>query len=190
MHLRHVLIGTLALSFACVPPQTPEPPVGDETEMGARLQNLSDGQIAEILLVNDTAEIHTARMMMQRSEDPQITALAEQILRDHAISSERLRGLVSAEGIQFRETAFSRELEQAFQEDRERLDKLRGDRLSSAYVDLLMEHHSDAIDLIEDHLEPAADRDELEDFMDDHLPMLRDHLLEARRVQSRFLPRG
>ncbi|MGE0815676.1 MAG: DUF4142 domain-containing protein [Vicinamibacterales bacterium] len=132
--------------------------------------------------VNDVAtagqtEVAVSRLAADTTASADVKALAERIARDHEQADERLRHELDGTHV-VPEPSDARVAEATG-----KLDGLTGEAFDRAYVDMMVDDHIAAINLVESKVIGGGNA-HVKDWASYTLPILRDHLRRAREVQD------
>jgi putative membrane protein len=152
----------------------------------ARAQDLTGAATSGFLtavMMNEMFETESARILLARSQHPQIRAYAEKMIADHAMMSDELRGILASGVLAGSAMGVPAGLGP---QRLALLDTLRrqeeADWLNRYYVDQQVDEHQAAIGAFEDYIR-QGNVDVLRVFAQKHLPMIRQHLEMARMLQ-------
>src|SRR5690606_17445159 len=124
------------------------------------------------------AEIETAQKALQESENAEVRAFAERMIKDHTAANEKLASLASDKGVEVSDEAKLMDRARALI-----LEVREGDSFDAAYANNQVSAHERTIELFE--RASRSDDAEVARFAKDTLPKLKEHLEEARKlVQS------
>jgi putative membrane protein len=117
-------------------------------------------------------EIASSELAAERSESPEIRAIAEQIAADHTAAQEKLTAAAEEAGVPVPETGLS-ERQQAVVGD---LESLSGDEFGAAYVEAQIAAHKKAIALCLGFAADDSNPEPLVAYAKDTVTVLKQHL--------------
>lgn len=124
------------------------------------------------------AEIETAQKALQQSENAEVKAFAERMIKDHAAANEKMAELASSKGWEISDEAKLMDKARAMI-----LEARDGESFDDAYANNQVAAHERTIELFE--RATRSDDAEVAAFAKETLPKLKEHLEHARKlVQS------
>lgn len=178
--LRSLLVAT-ALSSACSAPgsssNTTENPGADDSA-------LDDGQLIAIYNQVNTFDVETGALAVERAHSDEVRALGRMVTTDHTAVKANAEALAATLGVDVVLPPGRDAAEDEHQAALERMQSLSGEAFDRAYLDHEVAFHTAAIAAVKDVLIPAAEHDELVDFMTEVLPGFEHHLAETIRVRE------
>lgn len=124
------------------------------------------------------AEIETAQKALQESENAEVRAFAERMIKDHGAANEKLAGIASDKGVELSDDAKLMDRARALL-----LEVREGESFDAAYANNQVSAHERTIELFE--RATRSEDAEVASFAKETLPKLKEHLEEARKlVQS------
>jgi len=123
-----------------------------------------------------TAEVKFAEIAERRASNADVKAFANKMATDHKKCNEKL--LEQAKNLK---VAVVTGLERDRREIATRLGKLEGQDFDRDYMKQMVEDHEKAISLFESYTKTGSNK-ELVDFAREALPVLREHLKEAKSI--------
>jgi putative membrane protein len=121
-------------------------------------------------------EVRASELVQQQAQDPDVQALARQMVEDHAAALEQLRGVAGGLAVPSALDASGEA----------KLDDLRSAdpaRVAADYLAMLEQDHQRAIALFEAYARDGEDA-ALKDYAAQTLPKLREHLDHVREVRA------
>lgn len=124
------------------------------------------------------AEIETGRKALEESENAEVRAFAERMIKDHAAANEKMAEIAAEKGLEISDEAKLMDRARAMI-----LQARDGESFDDAYANNQVEAHERSIELFE--RATRSDDAEVAAFAEKTLPKLQEHLEEARKlVQS------
>lgn len=124
------------------------------------------------------AEVKLAELAQEKASDPSVRAFGRRMAEDHTKAGEQLKQLAQSQNI-----TLPVELRSADQARYEQLSKLRGPEFDHAYMQIMVTDHQK--DVAEFQKEASNGKNTaIKDFAAQTLPILEDHLREARDVAA------
>lgn len=127
------------------------------------------------------AEIEMAQLAVSKSEHDDIIDFANKMITDHTNAQNRLKDLADKKNIPMPDT-----LDAAHKAMKETLSALDGYQFDSAYVSSQVTDHEKAERIFKDG-DDKNDDDELEDYAEEILHHIREHLDWARQLKEEIL---
>jgi putative membrane protein len=127
---------------------------------------------------SDMLEIESSKLVNAKS-DAQDKAFADQMIKDHTETSTELKGLVGGKV----QANLPTSMDTAHQDKLDKLKKLDGKDFVSAYEDLQVSAHKDAVSLFERYSKSGENAD-LKDWTGKTLPKLQGHLKMAQDLSK------
>lgn len=149
-----------------------------------KVRACSDGQVAAILLTANQGEVELAQSVIDRLESPEAKALAERLIADHAQAKQKLEALVEEAGIEPRESANSKELEDGTKLEIAALATKSGEELETSFVSHAVLDHVKDLGLIDHLLLPSVRHPKLARHVREERATIAVHALLASDVQA------
>lgn len=144
-----------------------------------------DQKIMRELAEANLAEIATARIALERSQNPQIKQFAQQMIDDHTKSQQQLQQLADSKGVQL-----PNEPARKHKRTADKLADLDGEKFDREYHKRIGEKaHEDTHKLLERAQKNAKDRD-LQALVAQTLPVVEKHLDMAENMEGQLERRG
>lgn len=160
---------------------TPAPMGGakprESMKQGATRLTLTNDSFVKKAMVAGKAEVELSNLALNKSQDSQVRAFAQRMVKDHTAAATELQTIAGSLGI-----AVPNEAEHAQPMAAEKLNKLSGTEFDDAYARIMQMDHDRAVDLF---AAAAADQDldvQLRRFAEKTLPVLRSHQQEAHKL--------
>lgn len=156
------------------------------TSVGATAEEaappLSDANIAAIVLAANQVDVEAGELALDRSTNPDVRALAQQMVTDHTAANQAAGELAGRLGLTPVPNDVSRQLEEGGRENRARLSTLEGDEFDTAYVSHEVAYHKAVLDAIDKVLLPGASHRELRALIEQVRPVIAAHLHHAESL--------
>ncbi|MDE3060901.1 MAG: DUF4142 domain-containing protein [Pseudomonadota bacterium] len=171
MHKFKYLIATAALVFVT---------------SGAQAQDakLTDPQIAHIAYTAGEIDIKAAELALKKTQNPDVKAFAEDMLRDHKSVNDQALALCKKLGVTPEDNDTSKSLVKQADEERAKLEKLDGAAFDRAYAENEVSYHHTVNTTLENTLIPGASNKELKDFLATGLKIFKGHEEHAKSLAS------
>jgi putative membrane protein len=136
----------------------------------------ADSSFLREAMTSGMKEVDLGRLAEQKAARAEVKEFARMMVADHSQANDRLRQVVqqaSATVSPDRET---------IDEGRARLADLTGADFDRAYIDMMVQDHQDAVNLVQD--KTSAGHAATQQWATATLPTLRQHLDRARQIQQ------
>lgn len=154
------------------------------TDAAPQAAPLSDPQIAHVAVTANTIDIETAKLVEPRTENTEVRAFAETMIRDHTAVNEKAAALAQRLGVTPEENDVSRSLDADAASARSQLESLQGDAFDRAYIDREVAYHQAVLDALDQTLIPSSSNQELRALLQEVRPAIAAHLEHARSLQA------
>lgn len=148
----------------------------------AQSQAPTDPQIAHIAVTANQLDITAAEQALAKSENEEVRAFAETMIRDHRAVIGQASALAERLGVTPLDNETSRSLTESAAAARERLADLDGEAFDLAYMENEVAYHDAVISAVEDTLIPNTSNQELEELLQAVVPALEAHRDHAARL--------
>ena len=162
-----------ALALACVP-------------AGAQGAKLNDAEIAHIAYTAGQIDIEAAQQALQKSNNKQVKAFADDMIRDHKAVNDKALALVKKLNVTREDNDTSKALAKQAAEKRAELAKLSGAAFDKAYIDNEVAYHKTVNGALANTLIPSASNAELKDLLETGLKIFQGHEQHAEHVAAEF----
>lgn len=162
-----VALGALMLSGA---------PASAEQE-GAAVSK-ADQQFVTDAAADGLAEVRLGQLATQRAASDEVKQFGRRMVEDHTKTNNQLADIATQKGI-----SIPTSLKPEHEELADRLRGLSGEAFDRAYMQNMVKDHDKAVSNFEKEAKTGRDRD-IRSFADSQLPVLRDHLEQARDLAS------
>jgi putative membrane protein len=145
---------------------------------------LTEGQALGMVAAVNEAEIKMSEQARSKNVEGPAREYADMMIADHTANMEKLRSLEGSAGVAIDNGGEVAAMRQKHQAMMDQLGGLEGDAYERAYIDAMVQSHTEALDMLEKRLIPAATQEAVRQ----HLTMTRDavakHLERARELQN------
>lgn len=145
---------------------------------------LSDGEIAAIVVAANGIDVRYGEIARERAQDEQVKAFAETMITDHTAVNESAVELVGRLGVTPQENDVSRSLESGAAQTRTELSALSGAAFDEAYIANEVTYHRAVLDALDTLLIPNATNAELRETLIGVRPAFEAHLRHAESLQQ------
>jgi putative membrane protein len=142
----------------------------------------SDAQIAHIAYTAGDLDIKAAEQALKKSKTKEITAFANDMLRDHKAVNDKALALVKKLGVTPEDNDTSKALAKQAEEKRAELEKLDGATFDKAYAQNEVAYHKTVNSALESTLIPSAQNAELKSLLETGLKTFKGHEKHAEHV--------
>lgn len=143
---------------------------------------LSDPQIAHIAYTADALDIKLARLAEQKTQNKDVKAFAEDMIRDHTAVNDKATALLKKLGVQPQDNNTSRALTKQADEEYKKLEAMKGAAFDRAYVTNEVAFHKTVNDSLRTALIPSAKNGELKDLLSTGLKIFEGHQQHAEQL--------
>jgi putative membrane protein len=163
-----------------------DPAAQEQSQAGQPSQAaFPDEEIAALVLASDANEIHAAQQAAQKKMGADAAHFAKVLLRQHRADSNQVARLARRQNI-VPDTQAAR-VQQLRAKGEASLQSLSGkDSLAyeHAFINAMIQDHSDALSLLDGHLIPSAENPRLRKQLRHTRSVVADHLEQAKRLQG------
>ena len=142
----------------------------------------SDAEIAHIAYTAGQIDIAAGKQALAKSQDKEVRAFAEAMVRDHAAVNDQALALVKKLGVTPAENATSTALSTQAEAKMRSLASLEGAAFDKAYLDNEVAYHRTVNGALKDTLIPAAHNGELKALLETGLTLFQEHQLHAEQI--------
>ncbi|AYG61964.1 DUF4142 domain-containing protein [Rhizobium jaguaris] len=144
----------------------------------------TDPQIAHIAYTAGVIDIEAAKQALSISKNKDVTAFANDMVRDHEAVNKEALDLVKKLKVTPEDNDTSRQLTKAAAEERAKLAKLKGAAFDKAYVENEVAYHKQVNSALEGTLIPSAQNAQLKDLLQTGLKLFQGHEQHAEHVAA------
>lgn len=147
--------------------------------------SINDAQIAHIAYTAGAIDVTAAEQALQKSQNPQVRAFAEEMARDHAAVNDQALALVKKLGVTPQDNPISQSLVSGAAAEQEKLAALSGSEYDRAYAANEVAFHQAVNDALSSTLIPSSQNAELKSLLETGLKLFQSHQMHAEHlVQS------
>ena len=176
------LAAALALGIGATPLSAQEQAEEEAQEMAAEQPQLSDANIAAIVVAANQADINNGKLALEKGTNERVRAFGHQMIDAHTAINEAAGELVSDLGVTPEASAVSRSIADGQEAERKRLEDLEGKAFDVAYIANEIAYHEAVIDAVDNALIPSAQNERLRQTLIDVRPAFVSHLEQARTM--------
>jgi putative membrane protein len=155
-----------------------------DTAMSQAAMSFSDAEILGAMNAIDENEIAAANAAKKEKMGDQAKAFSKMLRKQHSANFDETRNLSKRLGIPPVSNQTAKDLRSDGAKELATLVKLEGKEFERAYIDAMVSGHSDALQLIDAELLPAAKNDEVRAHVDAFRGHVSAHLEEGKRLQE------
>lgn len=149
-------------------------PMSAATTMGAQ-----DGRFINAASTSDQFELQTSQVALQRSRSPAVRVYAQQMIDQHTASTRQLTALAGTKG-----AAMSQGLDSTQQRLLSAVQDASPGAFDRTYLSGQITGHTATVASFNDEIRSGSDAD-VKAFAQQNLPMIQQHLADARRLAGR-----
>ncbi len=147
--------------------------------------SINDAQIAHIAYTAGVIDVTAAKQALQKSQNPEVRAFAEEMARDHAAVNDQALALVKKLGVTPQDNPTSQSLASGAAAEQEKLAALSGSAYDKAYAANEVAFHQAVNSALSNTLIPSAQNAELKALLETGLKLFQSHQMHAEHlVQS------
>lgn len=161
--------------------RTDDARVGTEGAAGTTGESslgMMERRFVENHLKDGTREIELSRLAEERAMSPQVKEFARKVVQAHSQAGEDLRTLARTQNVEVEPDRDD------VQNAREDLARHTGAEFDREYMDKMVDDHEKAVNDLEGHVD--SDNPQLRQYASANLPVVRQHLVEARQIQEQL----
>ncbi|MFL6590985.1 MAG: DUF4142 domain-containing protein [Chthoniobacterales bacterium] len=144
----------------------------------------NDAQIAMIAVTADTVDIDAGKLAASKSENKEVKAFAETMVRDHTAVNDKATALAKKLGVTPEESATSKTLKTNGDAQLAKMKGLTGAAFDKAYVDNEVSYHEAVAGVLDKTLLPNTKNAELKALLESARPIFVSHLEHAKMIQK------
>jgi putative membrane protein len=130
--------------------------------------------------VSDMFEVQSGKLAANKAQHEDVKDFGQQMVDDHTETTEDLKELVKDENIK---VEIPSKLDDKHQANLDKLKEVSGAKFDTVYVPMQVLAHEQAVNLFEDYSK-SGDNDALKEWAADTVPTLKEHLEEARDLNT------
>jgi putative membrane protein len=152
----------------------------------AQGSKLNDAQIAHIAYTADQIDIQAGQQALEKSNNNEVRAFAQDMVRDHTAVNEKALALVKKLNVTPEDNNTSQALSKQATDKRAELAKLNGAAFDKAYINNEVTYHKTVNDALQNTLIPGASNSELKNLLTTGLKIFQGHQQHAEQVAAGF----
>ena len=152
----------------------------------AQGNKLNDAQIAHIAYTADQIDIQAAQQALEKSNNNEVRAFAQDMVRDHTAVNEKALALVKKLNVTPADNNTSQALSKQATDKHAELAKLNGAAYDKAYINNEVAYHKTVNDALQNTLIPGASNSELKGLLTTGLKIFQGHQQHAEQVAAGF----
>ena len=152
----------------------------------AQGSKLNDAQIAHIAYTADQIDIQAAQQALEKSNNNEVRAFAQDMVRDHTAVNEKALALVKKLNVTPEDNNTSQALSKQAAAKSAELAKLNGAAYDKAYINNEVAYHKTVNDALQNTLIPGASNSELKGLLTTGLKIFQGHQQHAEQVAAGF----
>ncbi len=146
---------------------------------------LNDAQIAHIAYTAGNIDIKAGEQALKKTNNPDVKAFAEDMVRDHKAVNEKALALVKKLNVTPVDNDTSKALSKQAEDTYAKLDKLEGAAFDKAYVSNEVAFHKTVNGALQTQLIPSAQNKELKDLLSTGLKIFKGHEAHAEQLENK-----
>lgn len=152
----------------------------------AQGSKLNDAQIAHIAYTADQIDIQAGQQALEKSNNKEVRAFAQDMVRDHTAVNEKALALVKKLNVTPEDNSTSQTLSKQAAAKSAELAKLNGAAYDKAYINNEVAYHKTVNDALQNTLIPGASNSELKGLLTTGLKIFQGHQQHAEQVAAGF----
>jgi len=152
----------------------------------AQGSKLNDAQIAHIAYTADQIDIQAGQQALEKSNNNEVRAFAQDMVRDHTAVNEKALALVKKLNVTPEDNNTSQALSKQAAAKSAELAKLNGAAYDKAYINNEVAYHKTVNDALQNTLIPGASNSELKGLLTTGLKIFQGHQQHAEQVAAGF----
>jgi putative membrane protein len=150
----------------------------------ASAQEVTDPQIASIVVTANQVDIDAGKLAAARSTNPEVKKFGQLMVTDHTGVNKSAVALVTKLKVKPEDNATSKALKTGGDKNLANLKTLKGEAFDKAYVDQEVAYHQQVLDAVDKTLIPNAKNEELKALLVKVRPAFVAHLEHAKHIQA------
>jgi putative membrane protein len=146
----------------------------------------TDPQIAHIAYTADLLDVEAGKQALDKSQNTDVRAFAQQMIGDHTMVNEQALALVKKLNVTPEDNPTSQALTKQAKATSEKLAGLTGAAFDKAYVDNEVAYHKTVDSALSTTLIPNAQNPELKSLLERGLKLFQSHLEHAERLAQQL----
>lgn len=136
---------------------------------------LNDLEIAHVAYVADNIDIRYAHLALALSQNPEIHAFANTMIRDHTAVNEQALALLAELGADPQDNFLSQTLQENAEQLIDEMSQLRGAAFDKRYAENELAYHKAVNDLVENAFIPNIENDQVKALFETGLAIFKAH---------------
>jgi len=162
----------------------------DQASMAPDTTQLTDAQIAAVLMESDSAEIKPSQIALQRAENAQLRQFAQRMVGDHGMLEDSLRSMLQMSRLTPAPSPLSMQVQAESARTVRELEGLSGSAFDQAYASAMLRSHEAALATIDRRLLPNVQNPQLRAALNQTVrPTVQGHLASIRAIQAAMVKR-
>jgi putative membrane protein len=177
----------LAMAAACSSEDTNdsvEAALDADAGTGGENIDLTDGQIAQVVLVANDGEVMLAQAVLNRAVDATVRDFNTRMVNEHTAARQRAEQLAQAQGIQLQDSPVAQHLQEEVMRLISALEKTPDAKFDLAAMDAQLTAHARTALTADALLAPQAQNPALQQELQAQRQTVQQHLLEAEALQN------
>lgn len=181
---RSLLLSTAMVLSLTVPglaaAQQSQPQPSQQSQQGAQQQagQINAQQFVQKAAASGQFEVESSRLAQDKAQAPAIKQFAQRMVQDHTQANQQLQQVA-----QSAKMPVPNQLDQPHQQMMQRLQGQSGQEFDRTYIQQQAEAHQNAVQLFQQYAQ-GGDNQQLQQFAQQTLPTLQQHLDMARNLQQ------
>jgi putative membrane protein len=150
------------------------------TSAPAFAETVSTQDFVNKVAISDMFEIQSGDLAAKKAKHEDVQEFGEEMVEDHTATSKDLKALVKDEDIK---ATLPAELDEAHKAKLDELNSASGEAFDKTYVPMQVAAHEKAVSLFAAYAE-SGDNEALKNWAGDTLPALKEHLKEAKALNT------
>jgi len=146
--------------------------------------DLTDGQIAEIVMTANKEEISDANIARSITENKDVKGFAQHMIDEHSKNEKTESKLTEKDRIKPIENEVAQTLKRDAEAKLADLKQLRGAEFDKAYIELQIEMHQQLLTALDQKLIPAAQNTDFKGYLEETKKHVKKHLELAKKLQT------
>jgi len=142
----------------------------------AAATGMTTSDFVQKVAISDMFEVESSKLALERSKDPGVRAFAQEMVRDHTMSTNKLKETIKSAHV---DAAPPSSLDDTHQKLLSQLQK--SSDFDRDYMKIQMQGHENALKLLQDYSQ-GGDNDALKKAATQTIPMVKKHLAAAEKI--------
>jgi len=152
----------------------------------AQTQAPNDAQIAHIAYTAGEVDIAAGKQALGKSQDKQVRAFAQEMVRDHTTVNDQALALVKKLGVTPQDNPTSQSLSKSGADELKRLGGLKGKAFDKAYIRNEVAYHKQVNGALSTVLIPNAKNAELKSLLQTGRKLFGEHQAHAEQLAAKL----